>query len=58
MYSRTPKGVIMIAVKKAEKKGVIIPLFREETRDSDMFFARFIAYDATNYYQIYTITNY
>lgn len=48
----------MIAVKKAEKKGVIIPLFREETRESDMFFARFIAYDATNYYQIYTITNY
>lgn len=58
MYSSTPKGVIMVARKEAGKRGVEIPFSSEEFRDSDMFFALFIAFDATNYYQIYTITNY
>ena len=59
MYSRTPNGVvIMIAEKEAEKKGAVISFFKEEFKYSDMFFARFIAYDATKYYQIYSITNY
>ena len=42
----------MVAMKEAEKKGVIFPFSREGPRCSAMFFVLFIAYDVAKYYQI------
>lgn len=58
MYSCTPEGVIMVAMKEAEKKGIVFPFFREGTWCCAMCFALSIAYEATNYYLIYSITNF
>ncbi len=44
---------MIVAVKEVPKIDTVIPFFREDTIQSDMFFRRFIAYDATKYYHFY-----